>query len=378
MPLTVSVGKVWCRCGLSIAWLALSGSALAQDLWLAGDWAFTASQLRRSSFVDGAFLADPRSRLVHSEGVPKALSESTVQASWSPTRWPGWELEIFGKQETRISGVPGSLSAVAQFNGRHEPLGAAVQLPFAVTSQSMRRWGLGLSKRISTALPDGVEARIGGKVFAVDQYRAVDADGILTESLGGDLGLQAQVEDRKLGGDSIYIHPGRSLGHGLSADVSLRWGERHGTHAFFAATDVGPPVHLQHVLRTSTQANSSRVSYDANGYVQFAPMVSGRFSDEGAQVKQYAHFALGGGYQLAPATVLLAQLESSHPIQQFGIGLSWGNPDLTVRSLLHVGAQLPSSLELTFRTTHLDFSWRGDAFSPSQARVWGILCRLKF
>lgn len=356
----------------------LPAAASAHEALLPGEIQFSSDQLRLSTFADGALLADSRAKIAYQDATPSALSTGSLRAAWGLTRWPGWTAEVFGRQETRIAGSGGTLAAVATFNSDRNAKGTGVALPFSVNAQTMRRVGLGLGHTFSTNLPGTPVVALSGRAFAVDKFRSVEADGIVTEATNGDLGLRAYLLDHKLGGDSDYIHPAKTLGYGFAIDVSSLWGSLDQSYLFVAAQDIGPDVRIKHVLQTRKNINTNTVSYDANGHIQFAPIVNGKYTDTSVSAKQYPRFVINGAQKIDKKLSALLLVNSSHPITDVGIGFRWLASDHSWQATVHGGSQLPTSLALNWRYRAVNLQWRGDSLSPSKARVWGLSATLRF
>ena len=308
-----SEGVMLARLVLATGLQLLPFAVISQELRPVDEVRVYAEQLRMSTFADGLLLDNSQSKINHQDVNPRALSLGSVHGTWAFARWPGWTAEVFVKQETRISGADGTLVAVASLNGDRVAKGAGVGLPFSINAQTMRRIGIGLGHNFVADLPGNPRLSVMGRGFVVDKYRSVTADGVVTEAFNGNLGIQASTLDNRLGGDSDYIHPIKVVGLGFAMDLSSLWGNSDADHLLLEARNIGPSVRIKHVLQTTKNINTNTVSYDANGFIQFAPIVNGRYSDVSTSARQYPQFVVSGAQKIGTTVSALLRVNSSYP-----------------------------------------------------------------
>jgi hypothetical protein len=342
-----------------------------------------ASQLRVASFGNSAlgsasYQADPSLRAV----APRALSSVGAAVGLAPLKMlPQWNFELFMDQTARLGGTVGTFAALNALSGDRSLQGTGAQLPIQVTGQLMRRTGVGAAR---TFMPiattwGGLSVRTGMRVFVVTQFRAIDASGTLTETTAGSTQLQATAQDIQQGGTSLYLNPEKTSGAGITFHAEATLGSLERSHLTLSVRDVGPAVSLAHVLQTNRTINSNTLTYDASGYAQFAPAVSGKYTDTAYKAKQYPSAAMLGAVEYSPAVQWLGRVHYSYPVTQYAGGAQWRTAGETqLQALLYVGPYLPTSAALAWQHRSFGIQWRGDNLSPSKAKIWGLDGRINF
>lgn len=354
---------------------AQSGQSLAEGQ--ADSFQLQIHQQRVSSFMDGAL--QNSDKLLPTYLGPSAATRASAGAfaSYAPTWAGGLRLGVFVASDTWIQGTPGTLFAMAAAN-RATPPTVNASHTFDGHSQSMRRHGFGVGKEFPTSLLGGATVLAGARIFAVTQFRELAANGVLTESSNGSVGLLANTLEHKLGGESLFITPPQSLGKGASVDFGLRWGAQDATHVRVSAEDVGPAVHIDHLLQTRSTINTQQVSYDANGNIQFAPLINGKYTDVAYRAKLQPRYVAAGDYRLSPTMALLVRLQSSYPITELALGTQWWVQNQQLQTMVYLSKEVPASLGVTWLARHFSLSWRGDKLSSTRARVWGLSAQTSF
>jgi hypothetical protein len=355
----------------------LGAAACAQAQGDAGV-AVQVHQLRVSSFLDGNLLSDERAAVAHPHAAGLAIAATGLHTSFTlPGLSPSWRMGAFVDAQAWIKAD--SVRALAFINNK-EKADENAAYPLATRYQSARRVGLSLAKTTPLDIPLFASAMLltRARVFAVDQFKAGQADGRLTESALGQLGLQANISQYQLGGTSPFISPAKTLGWGGTLDIGLRVQGQGGHYSSISVADIGPAVRLPSVLRTDRTANTNNVSNDANGYVQYAPFITGQYSPASYAMRYAPTFTAEGGWALASQAMLIAKLESTAPVHQLSVGGLYKMNQQSLQGMVYAGKDLPSSLGLAWNFKHGDIAWRGDRFSLSRARVWGLSAGLRY
>jgi hypothetical protein len=170
----------------------------------------------------------------------------------------------------------------------------------------------------------------------------------------------------------LFVNPPKILGWGGSLDFSLRADGQDGSFFHAAVEDLAPPITLKSVLRHERNANTNNVSFDADGYIQFAPLISGRYADQRVRLRLPPTLHTQVGRRLTPSITGIAGWQSTKSIDQFSLGLQWNLQNHQFTSTVFTGSNMPASVELRWQNSHFHLAWRADALSPSKARVWGI------
>ena len=335
-------------------------------------------ELRVSGFLDGNLLSDEKVVVTHPKAAGLTVATAQLHTSFPvPGLGTDWRMGAFVDAQAWIRSD--AVRALAFINNK-EVANENAAYPLRTSYQAARRVGLSLAKTTPLNLPQFASAQLltRARLFAVDQFKAGQADGALVESATGQLGLQANTNQYQLGGTSPFISPAKTLGWGGTLDVGLRVDGHSGHYGSISVADIGPAVRLASVLRTDKKANTNNVSFDANGYVQFAPIITGQYSATSYAMRYAPTFTAEGGWALAPQAMLIAKLESTTPVHQLSLGAAYQFNQQSVQGTVYAGKGLPTSLGLAWRFKYGDISWRGDRLSLSRARVWGLAAGLHF
>lgn len=359
----------------SLTWAETAAAGPQSTLRLA------ASQERMSSFLDGTLINDEHAWVLHESMPPKASGRTSLSIDWVSAEQSGWGMGGFVESAIWVDGAAGTVAALAFANNQRVAQKNA-SYPFAAETQKYRRWGLSIGKRWPVGVIKGSSSQAWwrAKGFAVDEYRWSKADGTLTESVTGELGLQAQVEQQQLGGSSPFVTPKKSLGYGLGFDVGMEWGTAETVQWQVALEDIGPGIDLSHLLGNSTRYNTNNASYDANGYIQYAPMTTGQYRDTSVSLQIEPRLSFSGRWAARPGLAWFGGISHQRPFTQAHLGAEttfFGGNQL--KTTLHAGSGgLPVSIGLGWRYRGLALHWRGDALSPSKARIWSLSGELSF
>lgn len=372
-PLKFYFGLV--KCAFSVAALLLASTAVQAQ----SEFKTEAYQYRLSSFIDGALIDDERALVKHGRKPPNAQAQSGVSVEWAPHEVPGWRFGGFMEQALWVEGAEASIEALAFANNKRVADRDA-SYPFSMSSERSRRWGVSIGKEWDLGQP-GVKKSIWvrGKGFLVDEFRAVRADGVLQETISGNVGLNAAVTEKELGQSAPFVSPKKTLGYGWGIDAGAEWGNPEGATWRLEVKDLGPSIKLDHVLATRTQYNTNNASFDADGYINYTPVLTGKNSDEPVEFTIRPKLDLNARWMQRPGVHLLGGIGYSQPFVQSFIGVELARGDHMARTQLFVGnGGLPISVGLGWQYKNVRLNWRGDSLSPSKARIWMMQGSLSF
>jgi hypothetical protein len=335
------------------------------------------SQFRASTFIDGANQHDEQIIPSRLNTAPTTRASVKASMSYAPAWGQGWRAGVFAASHAWMQGTPSSANAAIVANRIAKPSSNANH-SFDVVQQSMQRYGFSAGKEFASSWLGGAAISGAAHVFAVNAFREISASGVLTESANGDLGLVSNSWKHQLGGEAPFINPPQTLGKGASIDLGLRWGDANGSHVAVQLADIASYVRLDNVLQTNTRINTNKVSFDVNGYIQFAPIISGKNADVPYLPKLHPVASVSGAYRLSPAWAVLAGMESAHPMTELSLGSKYSTASQSIQAQLFVSRDVPASLGITWHTRYLSLSWRGDKMAADKAKVWGISGQVRF
>lgn len=344
-------------------------------------WAVELEQARLSAVINGELLDDERSLTASDTDSARSwarnslhLRRSAEAAGRRASEWSG-----FVVQEVHVRGR--GVQAGVRLNQDSGLQGTAY--PFNVNSTQHRRWGLSWrheAAQVWTApLVGPVQWHVGASAFVVDRFKSITAEGVLTDGAAGRLSLQARTREDELGGTSSFVQPAKPLGWGATLDAGVQGGAAGSLQWALEVRDLGPKVRLRHVLGEDKTINTDTVSFDADGYTNFAPAIRGRYTDRAAKLRiepeWRAHFShpLGARGQIQSALLLHGarqewSLGYAHPMT--------ANQRITVTGFAL--RDMPASLGVRWDARHFSVAWRGDRLKTSRARIWVLEGGLRF
>jgi hypothetical protein len=376
-----STQKVGAGCGLGLlvavaATFAGVGAAQAQGaeaVMAPGAWRLSAQQARASAALDGDLVNDPGVPLRYAGNRVDSWARSTVMLAWAPRAAPaGLSAAAFIDSQVHVTGV--GATAAARINSDAAASEGRVH-EVAFDSVSYRRQGLGIRQAVlrrdsDTASPHW---QLGAKVFAVDRYKSASAVGVLEERAGDVLSLQGSGLEQQLGKSSLFVRPEKVLGWGVGMDLQALWGDAAHTHWRAAVEDLGPTVRLSQVLVTSKTVNTNTVSHDAQGYVQFAPAVMGRYDVGAVALRIKPQWLLDGAYELSPALRGLAGLRVHGALKELRLGADWAVTERgRAQLLLRRAAHMSPSLDMGWQGDGWRVAWQANQWQPGRARTWAL------
>lgn len=344
------------------------------------DWLLELEQGRLSAMISGDVLDDSRQFTETDTDAARSWARSRLRLS-GQTRddaGSGLEWSAFMVQEAHVQGY-GAKAATRLNQDSGLP---GTRYPFAVDSVQHRRWGVAVRRSGQTEWPRLLNGALrwhaGVQLFAVDRFKSISAQGLLQDATGGDLALQATSRSDELGGTSTFVQPDKALGWGLTLDAGVQGGHEGQVQWALAVSHLGPRVRLDHVLGEDKTIDTNTVSFDEDGYVNFAPAVSGRYVDReaslriepewvaslSAPINRYADVLVGGVWHGAR--------------QEFSLGYRhrWGAHQVTVTG--YALRDMPRSVGLRWDFPHASLGWRGDQIDAGKARIWVLEGGLRF
>ncbi len=344
-------------------------------------WAVELEQARLSAVINGDLLDDERTLTASGTDSARSWARNSLhlrRSAEAPGRRAS-EWSAFMVQEAHVRGS--GVQAGVRLNQDSGSPGTAY--PFALSSVQHRRWGLSWRHEAAQVraapLVGPVQWHVGATAFVVDRFKSITAGGVLTDDAAGRLGLQGRTREDELGGTSSFVQPDKPLGWGATLDAGVRGGETGSLQWSLEVRELGPKVRLRHVLGEDKTIDTDTVTFDADGYINFAPAVRGRYTDRAAKLRiepewraSFSH-PLGARGQIQSALVL-------HGARREG-SLGYAYP-VTVNQRITVTGfalgDMPASLGVRWDTRHGSLAWRGDRLKASKARIWVLQGGLRF
>jgi hypothetical protein len=154
-----------------------------------GQWRLDAEQVRLSALIDGRLVEDEKSFVHAATDRVDSWARSQVRLSWLPVESP-WALQwaAFVDAQLHVKGSGGQAIARVNNKTRGEP---GARYPLDLESLRYRRLGISVARALEGQHQDLLQARwaVGASLFAVDQFKSADAQGVLQDRPGNNLAL---------------------------------------------------------------------------------------------------------------------------------------------------------------------------------------------
>jgi hypothetical protein len=136
--------------------------------------------------------------------------------------------------------------------------------------------------------------------------------------------------------------------------------------------DLGPGVRLRQVLGTDRAINSDTLSFDDQGYAQFAPAINGLYTKRSASFRIRPEWRLDAGWQQSPSRRWLGSLVHHGSRQELAVTYRHRLEDHRLNIGVHALAHMPGSISVGWQAPHWGIHWRGDRLKPGDARIWSL------
>lgn len=273
----------------------------------------------------------------------------------------GWELATTLRSDILISASRGAVDVVHAYKQKLKlPEGSNAAIATQETGLMMA--GLRVARTWTFQPAPAQILQVTGALTAlsVQSVQLWDVSGRAGYTKAGGYSLNAQVlrqDSRKQFSGYGINHPD---GYGYTADVGLMWTPTEDSFVNLSAVDLFSRVNVRGVATQRAKVSSSTKSTDAQGFVEYKPLVSGRYSSERVGLRLNPKLGISGGVHadwLCSGALLGArlehvaninipslwavlplsggfsfQLEAETRFQSFGIGLNHRYGSLMVRT----------------------------------------------
>lgn len=272
MRLPVSDAPAWSLQGSAADFEALDATPVRD---LSGDW----------------------NRYTPRDGHNAALQSARIELAASREHW---EIAATLRADIMITGSRSSWDAVHVYKQRQTPVDGS---EFGVQARESGVIWAGVRGAHTWVLRPGSEQglQLTGALtlLSVRRVMQVDANGAVQFSTAGGYGFQveAQRQDsyRQFGG---YGQQG-AIGSGYSADLGLLWQLSETSFVNLSAMDLMSRIRVNSVSTQQATLSSSTNSVDGNGYLNYQPLVVGRYSSAAVNTTLSRKWSISAGTRIA-------------------------------------------------------------------------------
>jgi hypothetical protein len=266
--------------GESPVWAVMPASLLPMRLPVddAPGWRVqgTAADFEAADALPVRDLSGQWSRYAPRDGRNVALQSARIELGASRARW---EVTALVRADILITGPRSTWDAVHTYKQRQTPADGS---EFALQAHERGVLWAGVRAAHTWVLrsgsDQGVQLTGGATLLSVRRVQQVDATGQVRFSSATGYGFEAQAQrqdsHQQFGG---YGEPD-AHGTGYSADLGLLWQPSASTFVNVSAVDLLSHLEVNGVSTQQATLSSATNSVDSNGYLNYQPLVTGRFS----------------------------------------------------------------------------------------------------
>lgn len=243
-------------------------------------------------------------------GRNNGLAQAYVDFSLSRS---GWELATTLRSDILISASRGAVDVVHAYKQKLKlPEGSNLGVSTHQTSLALA--GLRVARTWSFEPGPGQSLQVTGAltVLSVRSVQIWDVSGRAGYTKADGYSLNAQVlrhnSTKQFSGYGMN-HPD---GYGYTADLGVMWTPTEYSFINVSAVDIFSRVNVSGVATQHASVSSSTKSTDAQGYVEYKPLISGRYSSQRVGLRLNPKWGVSGGVRvdwLGSGTQLGARLE---------------------------------------------------------------------
>lgn len=203
-------------------------------------------------------------------GLLSARAEASVQTA-------GWRLSALRRTELLIESNRDMTDLMRLYKTRDtSAAGQVYSVDLDYAGYEARGWRL--DKAWNWKTPSGYDLSIGAGYSLLEgsRVRAGTAQGSFASQGEGNYGYAVRMDDAYSGKTYPFQTPGTPEGKGGSVDLGMEWKTPQGARVEAIANDLLGRMHWRDVPGTVANAGSGVTSTDANGYIVYAPALSGR------------------------------------------------------------------------------------------------------
>lgn len=203
-------------------------------------------------------------------GLLSTRAEAGAQAA-------GWRLSAVRRTELLIESGREMTDLMRLYKTREPlPAGQAYNVDLHYAGYEAKGWRIDKAWNWKARGGHDLSFGLGYSLLQGNRVRAGAAQGSLASLGGGNYGYAVKMDDAYTGKTYPFQTPGTPEGNGGSADLGLEWKTPQGVRLEWIANDLLGRMRWRDVPGTVANAGTGVTSTDANGYIVYAPALSGR------------------------------------------------------------------------------------------------------
>lgn len=295
--------------------------------------------------------------------------EAGVQAA-------GWKLSTVQRTEVLIeSGRETTDLAHLYKTQTPAPAGRTYNVDLRYAGYEARGWRLDKSWNWKTPAGHALSFGLGYSVLEGTRVRAGSARGSLASLGGGNYNYAVSTDDAYTRKTYPFQTEGIPEGRGESLNLALEWKTPQGIRLEVMANDLLAQMRWRDIPATAASANTGVTSTDANGFVVYAPVLSGRNARRDFTQKLPGRWGVGAEIPWRDY-ILIGSFSGLQRARFPLLGIAWQFRD---------GWRLQADYDLRFRTFGIRIAGRS-AFialrtserNLDQARAYGVAAGLSW
>lgn len=215
----------------------------------------------------------------------------------------GWELAATARSDIVIQGSRGAFDVVHAYKQRATPADGS---SYAADAQEQgvvwaglrgaRSWAVGPAP--GPGATPALQLTAAVTLLSVRRVQLADVQGAVTYSDAAGYGFDARTQRsdsfKQFGGYG-EVH---STGRGFTTDVGLLWQPSAALFVNLSAADVASRLRVQNLTTEATTLSSATRSTDAQGYLNYKPLATGRYSAGDGRLQLARKWSASAGWRL--------------------------------------------------------------------------------
>ncbi len=207
----------------------------------------------------------------------------------------GWKVSAVKRREVLIESNPEMTDLYRLYKTKSTaPVGRVFNIALNGNGYEADGWRIDKAWSWKTGRGDEFALGVGYSALQGRKIRDVSAQGSLTSLGGGNYNFAVSSDEAYTSKTYPFITPGTPHGEGQSIDAAIAWKTPQGIRVEAIANDLLGHIRWYDVPATAATARSGVTSTDSNGFIIYAPTLSGRNARRDFTQKIPLRWTVGG------------------------------------------------------------------------------------